>query len=100
MQGWVGWSGMSEGKEGSLCGSVCGLYGEIKDVYASALMKVCFPTVFTPLGPAAYLTLERRVMGEKKCQGCFLIWLQSQNLCLPFVWFCDLFCGKFDLKIY
>lgn len=62
MQGWVGWSGMSEGKEGSLCGSVCGLYREIKDVYVSVLMKVCFPTVFTPVGPAAYLTVERRVM--------------------------------------
>lgn len=42
MQGWVGWSGMLEGKEGSLCGPVCGLYGEIKDVYVSTLMKVCY----------------------------------------------------------
>lgn len=65
MQGWVGWSGMLVEKEGSLCGSVCGLYGEIKDVYECALMKVCFPTVFTPLGPAGYLTEERRVMEEK-----------------------------------
>lgn len=47
----VGWSGMSEGKEGSLfgvCVCVCGLYREM-DVYVSIWIKVCFPTVFTPL---------------------------------------------------
>lgn len=48
-----------------LCGSVCGLYGEIKDVYVSALMKVCFPSVFTSLGPAPYPDSGEESNGEK-----------------------------------
>lgn len=80
MQGWVGWSGMLEGKEGSLCGPVCGLYGEIKDVYVSTLMKVCFSTVFTPLGPAAYLTVEQEVRGRVRPKGGFRFWAGLQTL--------------------
>lgn len=57
------------GKRGVSVQCVCGLYRKIKDVYVSLLMKVCFPTVFTPLGPTAYLTVERRVMEKQAGRG-------------------------------
>ena len=41
-----------EGKKGVSVHCVCGLCRRIK-VYLSLLMKVCFGTVFTPLGPSA-----------------------------------------------
>lgn len=61
MLGWVGWSGMFEGKRG-VSMWVCMWTLERLKMYVSALMKVCFPNVFTPLGPPAYLTVERRAL--------------------------------------
>lgn len=73
MWGWVGWNRPPEDKEGPLCGSVWTL--ERLKMYVRALMKVCFPTVFTPPGPSAYLTLNTRVMETRRVRPEFIFCL-------------------------
>lgn len=57
--GWVEWD--VGGKRG-VSMWVCMWAPERLKMYVSALMKVCFPTVFTPLGPTAFPTVKTQVM--------------------------------------
>lgn len=62
MLGWVGWSGMLEGKEGSLYAGLC---VEIKDVYVSVLMK-CVYSFGARCPPDSAETGEEKHQGERK----------------------------------
>lgn len=60
------WVEQAVGGERGLSVQVCVWTVETFKMYVSALMKVCFPSVFAPLGPSAYLTLKTRVMEMRR----------------------------------